>query len=206
MEDMQSYVRLILEDSKQKSYQKPYQYKRTKKHDRLRIAVMNVFQLTADCLREDIYIRDKVIMDTLMSYVKETKTFLADADVQLDWEFHRLRVYLCRLVEKLYEHISKLDDPSAIMSFETRLSLFKMFEEWCGYGAFASITRTREATMMRDVLEQCKDSRERGDMTKLMEEERKALETAALSGMAALCVSDECSPLLQQCFLHPSNT
>ncbi|KAG2181999.1 hypothetical protein INT43_006925 [Umbelopsis isabellina] len=187
MEDMQLYVRLILEDSKQKSVQKPYQYKRIKKHDRLRIAVMNVFQLTADCLADEVYIRDKTIMDTLMSYVKETKTFLADTDVQLDWEFHRLRVYLCRLVEKLYEHISKLDDPSSIMSFETRLSLFKMFEEWCGYGTFASVTRTREATMMRDVLEQCKDSRERGEMTKLMEEERKALETAALSGMAALC-------------------
>ncbi|KAH8552111.1 cell morphogenesis C-terminal-domain-containing protein [Umbelopsis sp. PMI_123] len=187
MEDLQVFVSIILEDSKQKSYQKPYQYKRTKKHDRLRIAVMNVFQLTADCLREEVFLRDKLIMDTLMSYVKETKTFLAGAEVQTDWEFHRLRVYLCQLVEKLYEHISKLDDPSSIMSFETRLALFKMFEEWCGYGAFASVTRTREATMMRDVLEQCKDSRERGEMTKLMEEERKALETAALSGMAALC-------------------
>ncbi|KAG0168637.1 Cell morphogenesis protein PAG1 [Apophysomyces sp. BC1034] len=181
------YVQIVLDDGKQRNNQKPYQNKRSKKNDRLRISLMHVLQLTADCLVESRYLEDKELMNMITSYIKETKSFLADAEVQLEWEYHKLRVYLCGLVEKLYENIMRLDEPTNIMSFETRLSLFKMFEEWCGYGMYANVTRTREAAMMRDVLDQCKDSRERASMTQLMEEERKALETAALSAMATLC-------------------
>lgn len=187
--ELQSHVRIILDEGKQRSNQKPYQNKRSKKNDRLRISLMHVFELTADCLQEKSYLEDKELMQVILSYIKETKSFLADNEVQLEWEYHKLRVYLCKCVEKLYENIMRLDDPSTIISFETRLSLYKMFEEWCGYGVFAETTRTREAAMMRDVLEQCKDPNERASITQLMEEERSALEVAALSAMAMLCVS-----------------
>lgn len=150
---------------------------------------MHVFYLTADCLSERSYLEDKEVMNIIMSYIKETKAFLADSEVQLEWEYHRLRVYLCGLTEKLYENIMRLDDPTSVMSFETRLSLYKMFEEWCGYGMYANTTRNREAAMMREILEQCRDTSERASATQLMEEERKALESAALSAMAMLCVS-----------------
>ncbi|KAI7872712.1 cell morphogenesis C-terminal-domain-containing protein [Spinellus fusiger] len=185
--DIQSYVRIVLEDGKQRNNQKPYQNKRSKKHDRLRISLMYLLELTAGCLSENEYLEDKELMNMMMSYIKETKSFLSDAEVQLEWEYHKLRVYLCGTVEKLYENIMRLEEPTSVMSFETRLSLYKMFEEWCGYGIYANVTRTRDAAMMRDVLEQCKDSRERGSMTQIMEDERKSLETAALSAMAMLC-------------------
>lgn len=107
----------------------------------------------------------------------------------MEWEYQRLRIYLCGLVEKLYESLMQLEDATSFMSFETRLSLYKMFEEWCGYGATAKTSQQREATMMRDVLEQCKDPKERASMTQLMEEERKALEAASLSAMSTLLVS-----------------
>lgn len=187
--DLQGYVKVILDEGKHRNNLKPYQNKRSKKHDRLRISLMHVFYLTADCLVEARYLQDMELMQVIMSYVKETKSFLADSEVQLEWEYHKLRVYLCGLVEKIYENIMRLDDPTSIMSFETRLGLYKMFEEWCGYGAYANATRSREAAMMRDVLEQCKDTQERASATQLMEEERKALETAAINAMAMLCVS-----------------
>ncbi|KAI9321390.1 cell morphogenesis N-terminal-domain-containing protein [Dichotomocladium elegans] len=184
---IQSHVRIVLDDGKLRNNQKPYQNKRNKKNDRLRISLMHVFELTADCLQDKKYLEDKELMNIITGYIKETKAFLADAEVQMEWEYHKLRVYLCGLVEKLYENIMRLDDPTSIMSFETRLSLYKMFEEWCGYGIYASTTQNREAAMMRDVLEQCKDTQERANATQLMEEERKLLETAALSAMAMLC-------------------
>ncbi|KAI7854903.1 cell morphogenesis N-terminal-domain-containing protein [Circinella umbellata] len=185
--NLQHHVRIILDDGKQRNNQKPYQNKRSKKHDRLRISLMHVFELTADCLQRRKYLEDKDVMNVIMSYIKETKSFLQDSEIQFEWEYHKLRVYLCGLVEKLYEKLMQLDDPTSVMSFETRLSLYKMFEEWCGYGICANATRNREAAMMRDVLEQCKDAQERASATQLMEEERKALETASLSAMAMLC-------------------
>ncbi|RUS21260.1 hypothetical protein BC937DRAFT_93188 [Endogone sp. FLAS-F59071] len=188
MEDLQRFVRNIIEDSKQKTNQKPHLTKRNRKFDRLRIEVMHLYQLTADSLSRETYLRDDAIVDMIMTYVKETKSFLADAEVQMDWDFQKLRRYFCGLVERLYENLSRLEDPTKIMSFETRLSLFKMFEQWCGYGQSSKDTRDREARMLKDLLDQCKDSKERGILTSNMEDERKALETAALGAMAALCV------------------
>ncbi|CAO3582028.1 unnamed protein product [Absidia cylindrospora] len=200
MNDLQSWIRIILDEGKTRNNQKPYQNKRNKKNDRLRISLMHILASTASCLTvpkasensgggtiSEFDNDNKVIVLLIMSYIKETKVFLGGAEVQLEWEYHKLRVYLCRLVEQVYKVIMDLDDPTSIMSFETRLALYKMFEEWCGYGAYANVTRTRETAMIRDVLEQCKEAKDRASMTKLMEEERKALESASLSAMAMLC-------------------
>lgn len=184
MSELEAYIKVVLDDGKQRNNQKPYQNKRSKKNDRLRISVMNVLELTAGCDKESI--KDKDLMNSIMSYIKETKSFLMDTEVQIEWEYQRLRIYLCGLVEKLYESLMQLEDSTTVMSFETRLSLYKMFEEWCGYGTTAKTAQQREATMIRDVLEQCKDPKERASMTQLMEEDRKALESASLSAMATL--------------------
>ncbi|ORX61864.1 hypothetical protein DM01DRAFT_1331333 [Hesseltinella vesiculosa] len=185
---LQPDMRIILEEGKHRTNQKPYQNKRNRKNDRLRTSLLHVLALTVHCLRLEEHVPEtRKTAVAIMAFVKETKVFLADTEVQLDWEYHKLRVYLCQLVEHIYKALLDMDDPTAIMSFETRLSLYKMFEEWCGYGAHAQITRTRDASMIRDVLEQCKDAKDRAHMTKLMEEERKALETASLNAMAMLC-------------------
>ena len=189
MSELEGYVKVILDDGKQRNNQKPYQNKRSKRNDRLRISVMNVLELTAGCLSNEESVNDKDLMNVIMSYIKETKSFLVDTEVQIEWEYQRLRIHLCGLVDKLYQSIIKLEDPTSIMSFETRLSLYKMFEEWCGYGASAKATQQREAIMIRDVLEQCKDPKERASMTQLIEDERRALESASLYAMATLCVS-----------------
>ncbi|KAG1090740.1 hypothetical protein G6F42_019614 [Rhizopus arrhizus] len=186
MSELEGYVKIILDDGKQRNNQKPYQNKRSKKNDRQRISVMNELELTAGCLADGEAVKDKELMNIIMGYIKETKSFLGDTEVQMEWEYQRLRIYLCGLVEKLYESLMQLEDATSCMSFETRLSLYKMFEEWCGYGATAKTSQQREATMMRDVLEQCKDPKERASMTQLMEEERKALEAASLSAMSTL--------------------
>ncbi|KAG1242447.1 hypothetical protein G6F68_016185 [Rhizopus microsporus] len=150
---------------------------------------MNVLDLTADSLSDYEIVSDKNLTNVLTSCIKETKSFLADTEAQVGWEYQRLRIHLCGLVEKLYNNIMQLEDPTTVMSFETRLSLYKMFEEWCGYGVAAKAAQQREATMIRDVLEQCKEPKERASMTQFMEEEGKLLQSASLHAMAMLCVS-----------------
>ncbi|KAI8331444.1 cell morphogenesis C-terminal-domain-containing protein [Choanephora cucurbitarum] len=188
MVELEVYLKIVLDDGKQRNNQKPYQNKRSKKNDRLRISIMHVLDLTGHCLSESECVKDKHLMNGLMSYIKETKSFLMDSEVQLEWEYQRLRIYLCGLVDQLYDNLLKLEeDTTSYMSFETRLSLYKMFEEWCGYGVAAKTAQQREVMMVRDVLEQCKDPKERATMTQSMEEDRKALESASLSAMATLC-------------------
>jgi hypothetical protein len=98
-----------------------------------------------------------------------------------------LRYYFCGLVEKFYDGIAAMSDVTAVIPFDLRFSLFKLFEEWCGYGQRGSMMRDREAKMVVSLLEQIRDNRERNALTSAMEEQRKALEFASLKVMASLC-------------------
>ncbi|KAJ3030208.1 Cell morphogenesis protein PAG1, partial [Rhizophlyctis rosea] len=79
------------------------------------------------------------------------------------------------------------ETPERYMPFHIRLALFKLFEQWCGFGRYAQATREREAHMMSNVLENVKDIRERGVLTSAMEQQRKGVEVASLKAMAVLC-------------------
>ncbi|OZJ05245.1 hypothetical protein BZG36_02308 [Bifiguratus adelaidae] len=178
-------VNEILEETKLKLNGK--QQSKRRKTDRLRTEIMHIYSLTADSLMEETHLRDVSVIDPIMTYVKETRSFLSDVLVQGDWDFHRLRRYFCQLIDKLYDAISKLETPTDVMSFETRLNLFKMFEEWSGYGPNSTANKEREAKVLQQVLEQCRDAKERAQMKTLVEEERKALEYSAQRAMSSLC-------------------
>ncbi|KAK9766570.1 Cell morphogenesis protein PAG1 [Basidiobolus ranarum] len=187
IEDLEQFAKSVFEDPKSKNSQKPSQNKRNKRNDRLRTEIAHVYQSTSHYLQDNNHLHDEFVMDAIVGFVKECKSFLYDPEVQTDWEFQKLRKYFCGLVEKVYNSIILLSESTRYISFELRISLFKMLEDWCGHGQFGSSTRDREARMMLTVLDQYKDIRERGAMTTIMEEERKGLESAALKAMAALC-------------------
>ena len=185
-----------------------------KRGERLRMELTHLLSLIADFVRNDTYRRNEKLMVSVVTYIREVGRFLADPEIQLEWDHQMLRYYFCGLVERFYENLTALNTTIAgehipgqkirtIMQqfphsdinetieryfpFEVRYSLFKLFEGWCGYGQMSDTTRNREARMMQTVLDQVKDIRERGALTSTMEEQRKALETAALKAMAALC-------------------
>ncbi|KAJ1982086.1 Cell morphogenesis protein PAG1 [Dimargaris verticillata] len=161
--------------------------KRDRRLDRTRASLVQLYALTARFLRNPVYLDDRDHVAALVNFVKETKAFLSDPLVQAAWEYQHLRIQFCGLVDTLYYHLSFLKDPTAVFAFKTRLSLFIMFELWCGFGQHGEKTREREAAMMVHVLERYNDVLERGTMTSMMEEERTALEGAALRAMATLC-------------------
>ncbi|RYP80409.1 hypothetical protein DL770_006214 [Monosporascus sp. CRB-9-2] len=160
--------------------------RRNPKMDLLRTELTHVYQLTSHFLKEPEIYRDEWILNHLCVYTKDLKLFLMDGEVQMDWEFQKLRRYYCGLMEELFEGINRSDDPSRWMTFESRKSSFTLMEDWCGFSPNQPQIRQREDTMRQSLIDQ-QSLGERGTSTAAMEIEKRNLRTAALSAMAALC-------------------
>ncbi|KAK9369434.1 cell morphogenesis N-terminal-domain-containing protein [Lipomyces kononenkoae] len=163
-----------------------YHWRRNRKHDWMRMAVTHVLQLTSHYLKEESIYRDSWILDRLVTFIKETKAFLSHNEVQLDWECQKLRRYFCGFMQTLYEGIQRTSHPTKWLPFEARVSLFKMIEEWCGYGQYAHVAHERSEKMRRRGLEQCRNVAEQGALMASMEVEKGQLEFAALNAMASI--------------------
>jgi hypothetical protein len=148
--------------------------------------VAHVHYLTAHFLAKEVYINDQDIIDMILYFVTETKAFLSESEVINDWSsWQPLRTYLCGVVEKFYDALSNTrGDAKSVMGDRLCMRLFEMCEDWCGHGNRSTPYRNREQHM-----------RALGDavtahiLHMTMEQERKALELAALNAMASLCVS-----------------
>ena len=163
---------------------------RNRRTDRLRTEVTHVYKLTARFLREKAVLEDEWILNNIATYTKDLMIFLSDAEVQTDWECQRLRRQYCGLLEELFEGMNRTKDPSRWMAFESRKSAFALMEDWCGYSPNQSSISQREDSMTQlALLHPPIDNGERQNVTAAMEIEKRNLRTAALSAMAALCVS-----------------
>ncbi|TKA75946.1 hypothetical protein B0A49_03704 [Cryomyces minteri] len=130
---------------------------------------------------------DDWILNNLITYTKDLRLFLNDAEVQNEWGFQKLRTHYCGLVETLYEGVKKTKDPLRWMPFQSRKAAFALMEDWCGYSPNQNQIRQREDSMRRSVLDREHDMGNKGIVTASMEIEKRDLRTAALSSMAALC-------------------
>ena len=192
LESLQYAVTTCKEEAKlrigthQRSGSSPRRNRRT---DRLRTEVTYVYKLTARFLHEQAVLEDEWILNNLATYTKDLMIFLSDAEIQNDWECQKLRRQYCGLLEELFEGINRTKDPSRWMAFESRKSAFALMEDWCGYSPNQSRISQREDSMRQSALDQHQDNGERTNVTAAMEIEKRNLRTAALSAMAALCVS-----------------
>ncbi|KAI9825346.1 MAG: Cell morphogenesis protein PAG1 [Phylliscum demangeonii] len=164
--------------------------RRNRKTDRLRTEITHIYKLTSHFLREEAVYSDDTILSNLVSYTNTLKIFLSKAEVQHDWDFQKLRKHYCGLVEEVFEGVNRRHDILRWMPFESRKSAFILMEGWCGYSPNTQPPRSRDENVLHSATEQ---QREVGDkLTAAMEIEKRNLRVAALSAMAALCVSLPC--------------
>ncbi|KAJ3030646.1 Cell morphogenesis protein PAG1 [Rhizophlyctis rosea] len=182
-------------------------YQQQKRLERLRMELTHVLSLVADVVDHAAYRRNEAIMNGVMVYVTEMGRFLSDPETMFEvcgdvgGEGGKRGGGAGRGMGGGYmERGGRVggtggyggawqenDHPDRYMPFHIRLALFKLFEQWCGFGRFAQATREREAHMMLSVLENVKDIRERGVLTSAMEQQRKGVEVASLKAMSVLC-------------------
>ncbi|KAK4640404.1 Cell morphogenesis protein PAG1 [Podospora bellae-mahoneyi] len=187
LEELQGHVGRCNDDARQRIHQRTNSSpRRNRKMDILRTEITHVYKLTSHFLKQQEVYQDEWILNNLVGYAKDLKIFLMDGEVQMDWEFQKLRRHYCGLMEELFEGINRTNDPSRWMTFEARKSAFALMEDWCGFSPNQPQIRQREDNMRKSVIDQ-KAVGERGTVTAAMEIEKRNLRTAALSAMASLC-------------------
>ena len=152
--------------------------------DRLRTEVTHIYKLTSRFLRSDEVLQDEWIVRNLVTYNNSMRRFLSDAEIQNDWDCQTLRKHYCGLMEEVFEAINRTPEPSKYLSFDDRLGAFGLMEDWCGFSPNQNQIALREESMKQAALSHHNDMSER-----VIEVQKKELRTAALSAMAALCVS-----------------
>jgi hypothetical protein len=187
LEELAGQVSRCNDEARQRMHQRTNSSpRRNRKMDLLRTELTYVYKLTSHFLRKPEVSEDDWILNNLIAYTRDLKLFLMDGEVQMDWEFQKLRRHYCGLMEELYEGINRSKDPSRWMTFESRKSSFSLMEDWCGFSPNQPQIRQREDTMRQSIIDQ-KSIVERGTLTAAMEIEKRNLRTAALSAMASLC-------------------
>jgi hypothetical protein len=187
LEELQGAVSRCNDDARARIHQRTASSpRRNRRTDLLRTEVTHVYRLTSHFLKDSDVFQDDWILNNLVVYTKDLKLFLMDGEVQMDWEFQKLRRHYCGLMEELFEGINRTKDPSRWMTFESRKSSFALMEDWCGYSPNQTQIRQREDSMRQSMIDQ-QTLGERGTVTAAMEIEKRNLRTAALSAMAALC-------------------
>ncbi|KAE8450367.1 hypothetical protein EG329_006441 [Mollisiaceae sp. DMI_Dod_QoI] len=187
LEELQGAVNKCNDDARARIHQRTASSpRRNRRLDLLRTEITHVYRLTSQFLKEPEVYQDDWILNNLVVYTKDLKLFLMDGEVQMDWEFQKLRRHYCGLMEELFEGINRTKDPSRWMTFESRKSSFALMEDWCGFSPNQTQIRQREDSMRQSMIDQ-QALGERGTVTAAMEIEKRNLRTAALSAMAALC-------------------
>ncbi|KAI1650698.1 cell morphogenesis N-terminal-domain-containing protein [Daldinia loculata] len=187
LEELQGQVSRCNDEARARIHQRTNSGpRRNRKTDLLRTEITYVYKLTCHFLKEPEVYQDDWILNNLCTYTKDLKLFLMDGEVQMDWEFQKLRRHYCGLVEGLFEGVNRTKDPSRWMTFESRKSSFTLMEDWCGFSPNQMQIRQREDTMRQSLIDQ-QSLGERGTITAAIEIEKRNLKTAALSAMASLC-------------------
>ncbi|KAI1450311.1 cell morphogenesis N-terminal-domain-containing protein [Annulohypoxylon stygium] len=188
LEELQGHVSRCNEEARARIHQRTSSNpRRNPKMDTLRAELTHVYKLTCHFLKEPEIYQDDWILSNLCTYTKDIKLFLMDGEVQMDWEFQKLRQHYCGLVEGLFDGINRTKDPSRWMTFESRKSSFTLMEDWCGFSPNQHQIRQREETMRQSLIDKKNLGGERVPINAGMEIEKRNLKTAALSAMAALC-------------------
>lgn len=189
LESLQYAVTMCNEEAKVRiggHHRTPSMPRRNPQTDLLRTEVTHVYKVTAHFLQDPEVHSDEWIINNIVTYSRDVRIFLNDAEVQGDLEFQKLRIHYCGLVEELFEGINKTDNPARWLSFESRKSAFALMEEWCGFSPNQSQIAQREGRMRKIALTRPRGLWEARSITAI-EIEKRSLRIAALSAMASLC-------------------
>lgn len=156
--------------------------------DRVITEIANILCVTSHYLDVKEIIEDEWIVTELVSYLNELRSLLSQNDVQIDYNYSKLRRYFCTLLDSVYSGLYANTTRTNPIGFESRMKFFILVNGWCQFGRGSHAAKDREEVVKRNALSTCRDSREHNMVLASFELEKRKLESAVISALAALCL------------------
>ena len=172
--------------------------RRTRRQDRLYLAVAHIYQLTARYMKEQRGVDRQDTLTNVLKFVRNTQVFLSSPEIRGDWQMQCMRRYFCGIVEQLFDGLSSLQSSDRFIPAHTHLTLYRLCEEWCQCGSQSERVKQRLVAMQTAATAGFPDPQQKADAIERFQTETRLLSHAASGAMAALCVSSNCL-LLQLC-------
>ncbi|KAI9139236.1 cell morphogenesis N-terminal-domain-containing protein [Paraphysoderma sedebokerense] len=195
LEEIEPYIETVCDDMKGRTGRRHSTTRRFTKVDRLRVELPHILLFLAEFGQIDAVASDPNIMKFIISYIRLTLTFLGDSKIQGEWDFQMVRYYFAGFIERFYYLISRAQGSAEIFPHQLRVSLFELFEEWCGHGPNKAGNRDKQRRMIDSVLDQLKDGKDRTSVEKSLEEQLQMVEIASAKALASLCYGPILNPV-----------
>lgn len=163
--------------------------RRTRRQDRLYLAVAHIYQLTARYMKDQRGVDRQDTLTNVLKFVKNTQVFLSSPEIRGDWQMQCMRRYFCGIVEQLFDGLSNLQSSDRFVPAHTHLTLYRLCEEWCQCGSQSDRVKQRLVAMQTAATAGFPDPQQKAEAIERFQTETRSLSHAASGAMAALCVS-----------------
>jgi hypothetical protein len=160
---------------------------RSRRHERLRVAVTRIYFLTAHHLSQQRSMGKQTALSHVLKFVRNAQIFLCTAEVRDNHTLQKLRRYFCGVVEQLFDGLASLNDSGRFIQPNMHLTLYRLCEEWCQHGSHRDGVKRRLISRQRAAAVSSED--DRSDAVEKFQKETLALSEAAVGALSSLCVS-----------------
>ena len=188
LEDLGSFARHCYVDTA-RTQMSPISGRRSRRQDRLYLAVAHIYQLTAHHLKDQRGIARQDSLTNILKFVRHTQAFLSSSDVRKDWQQQQLRRYFCGIVERVFDGLASLQSSDRFIPANMHLTLYRLCEEWCQCGTQTEAIRQRLISMQTEATMGYIDPQQKALAIEKFQTETRMLSHAAVGAMASLCVS-----------------
>ncbi|KXN85573.1 Cell morphogenesis protein PAG1 [Leucoagaricus sp. SymC.cos] len=160
---------------------------RSRRQERLHSAVARIYFLTAHLLQSQRSTGRQTSLMNILTFIRSTQGFLSSPEMRDNHSLQRLRRYFCGTIERVFDALGSIKDSDRFVAANMHLTLYRLCEEWCQFGAQSDAVVRRLKSMQRLAATNGSPHMEAADATERFQAETTSLSHAAVGALASLC-------------------
>ena len=163
---------------------------RSRRQERLHSAVAGIYFYTAHLLKDQRSTGRQTSLMNILTFIRSTQGFLCTPEMRDNYSLQKLRRYFCGTIERVFDALASIKDSDRFVAANMHLTLYRLCEEWCQFGA-QSHTAVRRVRLMQKMAAATGGTQQMNTVnaTEKFQTETTLLSYAATGALASLCVS-----------------
>ncbi|KAF5351214.1 hypothetical protein D9756_008427 [Leucocoprinus leucothites] len=180
--------RQMIEDTRAKTGAAGFaSMERSRRQERLHSAVARIYFLTAHLLQSQRSTGRQTSLMNILTFIRSTQGFLSTPEMRENHSLQRLRRYFCGTIERVFDALTSIKDSDRFVAANMHLTLYRLCEEWCQFGAQSDAAAKRLKSMQKVAAASGSPHMDAADATERFQAETTLLSHAAVGALASLC-------------------